>query len=83
MEVFTGALRGMGYSLVPMIISIVGVCGIRILWIMTIFQLPKFHTVEMLFMTYPVTWTITLLALLVMFFVMRKHLREKAVAREL
>jgi len=83
MEVFTGALRGMGYSLVPMIISIVGVCGIRILWIMTIFQLPKFHTVEMLFMTYPVTWTITLLALLVMFFVMRKYLREKAVAREL
>ncbi len=83
MEVFTGALRGMGYSLVPMIISIVGVCGIRILWIMTIFQLPKFHTVEMLFMTYPVTWAITLTALLVMFFVMRKHLREKAVAREL
>lgn len=83
MDVTTGALRGMGYSLVPMIISLIGVCGIRILWITTIFQKPQFHSVSMLFMTYPVTWTITLTALLVMFFVMRKHLREKAVARKL
>lgn len=83
MDVTTGALRGMGYSLVPMIISLIGVCGIRILWITTIFQQPQFHSVSMLFMTYPVTWTITLTALLVMFFVMRKHLREKAVARKL
>ncbi|MBR5315225.1 MAG: MATE family efflux transporter [Firmicutes bacterium] len=83
MDVTTGALRGMGYSLVPMVISLVGVCGIRILWITTIFQIPKYHTVPMLFMTYPVTWMITLSALLVMFFVMRKKLREKAVAREL
>lgn len=83
MDVTTGALRGMGYSLVPMIISLIGVCGIRILWITTIFQQPQFHTVSMLFMTYPVTWIITLTALLVMFFVMRKRLREKAVARAL
>lgn len=83
MEVATGALRGMGYSFVPMIISLIGVCGIRIFWIMTIFQQPRFHTVGMLFMTYPVTWIVTLAALMVMFFVMRKKLREKAVARAL
>lgn len=83
MEVATGALRGMGYSFVPMIISLIGVCGIRIFWIMTIFQQSRFHTVGMLFMTYPVTWIVTLAALMVMFFVMRKKLREKAVARAL
>lgn len=83
MEVATGALRGMGYSFVPMIISLVGVCGIRIFWIMTIFQQPEFHTVSMLFMTYPITWIFTLIALLIMFLVMRKRLREKAVARAL
>lgn len=83
MDVTTGALRGMGYSVIPMIISLVGVCGIRILWISTIFQQPQYHTLHMLFMTYPVTWIITLTSLLITFFIVRKHLREKAVAREL
>ena len=83
MDVMTGVLRGMGYSVMPMIIALVGVCGIRITYILTIFQIPKYHTVEMLFLTYPVTWTITLVSLIIVFFVLRKRLREKAVAREL
>lgn len=61
MEVTANTVRGLGHSLLPMIVSIAGVCGIRILWIFTIFQIPRFHTFEVLFYSYPVTWTITLL----------------------
>ena len=49
MDVSTGALRGLGASVSPMIISVLGVCGIRIGWIATIFQIPRFHTPESLY----------------------------------
>lgn len=83
MDVMVGALRGMGYSIVPMIVTLVGVCGLRVFWILTIFQIPALHTVEMLFMTYPVTWIVTLSGHIVTFFIARKKLREQAVARKL
>lgn len=61
MDVSTGALRGLGASLTPMLISVLGVCGIRILWIYTIFQLPQFHTPECLYLSYLISWVITFL----------------------
>lgn len=61
MDVSTGALRGMGASFVPMLISVLGVCGIRIGWIYTIFQIPRFHTPQCLYFSYTVSWTITFL----------------------
>lgn len=83
MDVMVGALRGMGYSIVPMIVTLVGVCGLRVFWILTIFQMPAFHTVEMLFLTYPLTWVVTLCGHIITFFIARKKLREQAVARKL
>lgn len=59
MEVSTGALRGMGASLLPMAISVIGVCGIRITWLLTIFRIPAFHTPECLYLSYPITWGVT------------------------
>ena len=59
LDMFTGALRGMGESLVPMIMAVVGICGFRILWAGTIFQLPAFHTPEVLYLVYPISWTLT------------------------
>lgn len=59
MDVSTGALRGMGASVSPMIISVLGVCGIRIGWISTIFQIPQFHTPQSLYFSYVVSWTLT------------------------
>ena len=59
MDVSTGALRGMGASIQPMIISVLGVCGIRILWIYTVFQIPQYHTPQCLFLSYTVSWIIT------------------------
>lgn len=61
MDVSTGALRGLGSSLTPMLISIMGVCGIRILWTYTIFQVPQFHTPECLYLSYLISWAVTFL----------------------
>ena len=59
LDMFTGALRGMGESLVPMIMAVAGICGFRILWASTIFQLPAFHTPEILYLVYPISWVLT------------------------
>ena len=59
MDVSTGALRGMGASLQPMIISVLGVCGIRVLWIYTIFQIPQYHTPQCLYSSYTASWVVT------------------------
>lgn len=65
MDVMVGMLRGMGYSFVPMVISLAGVCGLRLIWLATIFQMPQFHSIEMIYITYPISWTITILAYIV------------------
>lgn len=83
MEVSTGALRGMGSSLSPMIISVLGVCGVRIVWIYTVFGMEQFHTLECLYLSYIVSWTFTLLLqFAVFFFIYRKHVKEDALYRE-
>jgi Na+-driven multidrug efflux pump len=58
MEVACGMLRGIGQSFVSMIISLTGTCAMRVIWIYTVFALN--HTMETLYLSYPVTWLITL-----------------------
>lgn len=67
MNVTTGALRGLGCSISPMVISVLGVCGLRIVWIYTIFQIPQYHTLPCLYLSYPISWTITFLVEIVTF----------------
>lgn len=62
MDVVVGVLRGMGYSVRPMIISLIGACGLRLIWIATVFQIPQFHNISTVYLSYPITWTVTLLA---------------------
>ena len=77
MDVTTGSLRGMGESFIPMLISILGVCGIRIGWIMTVFRIPAFHTPQSLYISYPVSWTITFIFQLMAFWKLyKKHTRQ-------
>ena len=59
MHLFGFAMRGIGHSTPPMIITLAGVCGIRIIWVYTIFQMEMFHTIEGLVLSYPVSWAIT------------------------
>ncbi len=70
MDVICGSLRGMGYSTVPMIVSIVGACGLRIVWIMTVFRV--YHSLTVLYISYPVTWFITGAAHLICYFMIKK-----------
>lgn len=72
MDVSTGALRGLGASFTPMVISILGVCGLRISWIYTVFRMPQFHTPESLYITYPISWLLTFAAQTVAFIILYK-----------
>ena len=65
MDVATGALRGLGASFIPMLICVLGVCGLRIGWIYTIFQAPGFHTPQCLYISYAISWAVTFLCELV------------------
>lgn len=56
MDTMVGGLRGMGYSITPMIVSLTAVCILRMIWIATIFQ--SIHTPVVLYLSYPVSWTI-------------------------
>ncbi len=59
MDVLVGSIRGMGYSIMPMIVSLLGACGLRVIWIFTVFQWSR--SLETLYISYPITWTVTLL----------------------
>ncbi|MBR6147808.1 MAG: MATE family efflux transporter [Lachnospiraceae bacterium] len=57
MDVMVGSLRGMGFSIMPMTVSLLGACVFRIIWIMTVFAIN--HTPEFLYVSYPISWFIT------------------------
>ena len=75
MDISTAALRGMGESVIPMIISILGVCGIRVGWVCTIFQTEAFHTPQSLYLSYPISWVIVFVCQMIAF---RKVFRKQA-----
>lgn len=78
MNVLVGMLRGLGSSVRPMIMSIVGTCGLRMLWIYTI--LPLNHTWEMLFLSYPISWLVTGVFQLICYYFVRKSAFAKLAA---
>lgn len=71
MDVAVGILRGMGYSMMPMLVSLAGACGLRVLWIFTVFVWK--HSLFVLYLSYPITWTITLAVHFICFFVIWKR----------
>ena len=77
MDCIVGNIRGMGYAVAPTVVSLIGACGLRILWIFTVFQIPRFHTDFVLFLSYPISWGITFLAHLVCYIFMRRRYPKK------
>lgn len=65
MDVIVGSIRGMGYAVTPMLVTLIGACGLRLLWIAVLFQIPEYHTIHTVYISYPVSWTVTFLAQLV------------------
>lgn len=76
MDVMVGSLRGLGYAVMPMIVSLVGACLLRIVWLAVFFPMEQFHSIEMIYITYPVSWTITFLAHVLCFTIVRRRLRR-------
>ncbi|MCQ2554649.1 MAG: MATE family efflux transporter [Clostridia bacterium] len=76
MDAVSALTRGLGFSLPPMIITMVGVCLFRVLWLSTVFQIPKFHTLECIYLSYTTSWIITTVAEVICYIViMKKHFK--------
>ena len=75
MDVSGCQIRGMGKSLEPMIITLLGACGIRILWLYTGYPLKK--ELWNLYLSYPISWGLTLIALFICFLVFEKRLKKE------
>lgn len=75
MDVIVGSLRGMGYSIMPMLVSLAGACGFRVLWIYTVFQ--EYHTLQCLYISYPISWTLTFSVHFICFLVVYGRLRKR------
>ncbi len=72
MDTLVGVLRGLGSSVIPMVVSIIGACGLRLLWVAVVF--PVYRTPASLYLSYPITWTVTgLFHLLFLLAVVRKR----------
>ena len=77
MDTMVGVLRGLGYSIVPMIVSLIGACGLRLFWIFTFFRLDAFHTPRSLYLTYPVSWILTGGTHIICFLIIRRKMKKK------
>lgn len=71
MDVTVGILRGMGYAIMPMLMSLAGACGLRVLWIFTIFRWNR--SLFVLYLSYPITWAVTLAAQMICLLVVWKR----------
>ncbi len=76
MEIMTGMLRGLGYSVIPMIITLIGACVLRIIWILTVCQMPEYHYPELVYVSYPVTWAITAVAQIICYVIITKKIKK-------
>ena len=76
MDLFPGALRGMGHSAVPMILSVIGTVGTRIVWIFGIF--PNHRSLSVLFISYPASWILTIVMQVICFYFVRKKVHKSA-----
>lgn len=75
MDTMVGALRGIGYSVIPMFVSLTGACAFRVVWIFTVFAANR--TLQVLYLSYPVSWTITFLAHVICYLLIRSHMAKK------
>lgn len=75
MDVTCGMIRGMGYAFIPMVVSLLGACLMRVVWIYTVFN--QFHTLQSLYISYPISWIITFLVHLVFFFILYSLTKRK------
>ena len=72
MDCMVGSLRGLGYSIIPMFVSLTGACGFRVVWVFTVFA--AFRSLDVLYLSYPVSWAITAAAHMITFRKIRRKI---------
>lgn len=77
MDVMVGLLRGLGYSMVPMVVSLIGACGLRLVWLSTVFQMAPYHKEFTIYASYPISWVVTVSAHVVTYFIVKKMLFDR------
>ena len=78
MDTLAQGMRGLGYSLTPTIVTLIGVCAVRIIWIFTIFRTGIMHNIEGIIISYPISWILTAIVHAIMFtFVYKKEVRKE------
>lgn len=75
MDCMVGSLRGLGYSIIPMFVSLTGACGFRVLWVFTVFA--AYHSLDVLYLSYPVSWAITAAAHMITFRKIRRKIPKQ------
>lgn len=75
MDTMVGSLRGLGYSIMPMIVSLLGACAFRIVWIKTIFAATP--TLDVLYISYPISWLMTFAVHVICFIIVRRKIGKK------
>ena len=83
MDTMVGTLRGIGYSVMPMIVSLMGACVLRLVWLATVFQIPQYHTPECVYWSYPLSWLITLAVHVICYIWARRRLMRRAAGKTL
>lgn len=76
MDCMVAVLRGMGCSMMPMIVALMGVCGLRLIWIAVMFSNPAFYYIETIYFAYPLSWGLTFIAHTLCFLVIRRKYRK-------
>ena len=79
MDTACGSIRGLGYSIAPTIVSLTGACGLRIVWICTLFRMD--HTLFNLYLSYPVSWLVTFLIHMICFMFFYRAWRDRTSGR--
>ena len=75
MDVLTGSIRGLGNSFIPMVITVLGVCGIRIAWVYTVFA--AFPYQQILYISYPISWVVSFFIQLGAYFIILNKITKK------
>ena len=82
MDTMAGQMRGIGSSILPMIVSLSGACLLRIVWILTVFAQPQWHTLTVLYISYPISWGVTFLIHLLCWTVVSKKALKRIEKKE-
>ena len=76
MDCMVGALRGLGYSVMPMIVSLLGVCAFRMVWIFGFFKIDQFHMIDTVYLAYPISWIFTFIVHTICYLVVRRKINK-------